>query len=74
MWKSILVVAMLVVFAYVKRYGFRRAIYVLWTGNEHPDWDKLGVDYYLASWEKRNWAKRQQKAPLWPQEEGETTN
>ncbi len=63
MWKSILIVAVLVVVAYVKRHGFRRAAYVLWTGNEHPDWDKLGSDYYLATWEKRGWEKRRKDAP-----------
>jgi hypothetical protein len=70
MWKSIIIVAVLVVFAYVKRHGFRRAAYVLWTGIEHPDWDKLGSDYYLASWEKTDWAKRQRKTP----EGGEVAN
>ena len=23
------------------------------TGAENPDWEKLGGDYFLASWEKR---------------------
>jgi hypothetical protein len=32
---------------------FRRAWYVLRTGNEHPDWEKLGGDYFVASWERR---------------------
>jgi hypothetical protein len=49
----ILVGIAIVVFAYVKRHGFRRAWYILRTGAENPDWEKLGGDYFLASWEKR---------------------
>ena len=49
----ILVAIAIVVFAYVKRHGFRRAWYILRTGAENPDWEKLGGDYFLASWEKR---------------------
>ncbi len=74
MWKSILIVAVLVVFAYVKRHGFRRAIYVLWTGNGQPDWDKLGIDYYLSSREKRDWERGRKNSPQWPAEGRESTN
>ena len=49
----ILVAIAIVVFTYVKRHGFRRAWYILRTGAENPDWEKLGGDYFLASWEKR---------------------
>ncbi len=28
------------------------------TGDEHPDWDKLGADYFIAPWEKRGFAKK----------------
>lgn len=49
----ILVVVVIAILAYVKRHGFRRAWYILRTGAENPDWEKLGGDYFLASWEKR---------------------
>src|SRR2546426_9413692 len=29
------------------------AWYVLRTGDEYPDWEKLGGDYFVASWERR---------------------
>ena len=38
---------------YVLRRNFRRAWYVLRTGDEQPDWEKLGGDYFVADWEKR---------------------
>ncbi len=31
----------------------RRAWYILRTGSENPDWEKLGGDYFIAPWEKR---------------------
>jgi len=48
----ILVAIAIAVFFYVKRHGFRRAWYILRTGAENPDWEKLGGNYFLASWEK----------------------
>jgi hypothetical protein len=54
----ILVAIAIVVFAYVKRHGFRRAWYIIRTGAENPDWEKLGGDYFLASWEKKGSAKK----------------
>jgi hypothetical protein len=33
---------------YFKRHGFRRAWYVLRTGAENPDWEKLGAEYFLG--------------------------
>jgi hypothetical protein len=53
----IVVAIAIAVFAYVKRHGFRRAWYILRTGEENPDWEKLGDDYFLASWEKRHRTK-----------------
>jgi len=53
----ILVTIAIVVFAYVKRHGFRRAWYILRTGAENPDWEKLGGDYFVADWEKRGRTK-----------------
>ena len=53
MFKAIIIVAAACVVAYFLRRNFRRAWYVLRTGDEHPDWEKLGGDYFVASWEKR---------------------
>jgi hypothetical protein len=53
MVKLILWIAGISALAYWKRHGFRRAWYILRTGAENPDWEKLGGDYFLASWEKR---------------------
>jgi len=50
----IFVAIAIVVVAYVKRHGFRRAWYILRTGAENPDWEKLGGDYFIAPWEKRD--------------------
>jgi hypothetical protein len=44
-----LVLAALVVLGYFKRHGFRRAWYVLRTGDEKADWEKLGAEYFLGS-------------------------
>lgn len=49
----ILIVIVIAILAYVKRHGFRRAWYILRTGAENADWEELGGDYFLASWEKR---------------------
>ncbi len=42
-----------VILGYLLRRNFRRAWYVLRTGDEHPDWEKLGGDYFVAGWERR---------------------
>ena len=56
-----------VTFLYVKRHGFRRAWYILRTGAEEPDWEKLGGDYFIAPWERRGMKgsgeKREMKTP-----------
>jgi hypothetical protein len=43
---------------YFLRWNFRRAWYVLRTGDENPDWEKLGGDYFIAPWEKRRFEKK----------------
>ncbi len=53
MFTTIIIVAIVFVVVYFLRRNFRRAWYVLRTGDEHPDGEKLGGDYFLASWEKR---------------------
>jgi len=40
---------------YLLRRNFRRTWYVLRTGDENPDWEKLGGDHYIADWERRFW-------------------
>ena len=53
MFKAIIIVAAACMLVYLLRRNFRRAWYVLRTGDEHPDWEKLGGDYFIASWERR---------------------
>jgi hypothetical protein len=52
-FKLALVALTVAVFCYVKRHGFRRAWYIIRTGAENPDWEKLGFDYFIAPWEKK---------------------
>jgi len=53
MFKTIIIVAVVCVVVYFLRRNFRRVWYALRTGDEHPDWGKLGGDYFVADWEKR---------------------
>jgi len=53
MFKTIIIVAVVCAVVYFLRRNFRRAWYVLCTGNEHADWEKLGGDYFVADWERR---------------------
>jgi len=53
MFKDIIIIAVVCVLAYLLRRNFRRAWYVLRSGDERPDWDKLGADYFVAAWEKQ---------------------
>jgi len=64
----IIIVVALALLGYVLRRNFRRSWHVLHTGDEHPDWEKLGADHYLADWEIRFW-----KLPA-GKKEAETTN
>jgi hypothetical protein len=61
MLKGIVIIAVACVLVYLLRRNFRRAWYVLRTGDEHPDWDKLGADYFVASWEKKRMNRSPQK-------------
>jgi hypothetical protein len=58
MLKGIVIIAVACVLVYLLRSNFRRAWYVLRTGDEHPDWEKLGGDYFIAPWERRGFAKK----------------
>jgi hypothetical protein len=57
MFKAIIIVIVVCVVAYLLRRNCRRAWYVLRIGDENPDWEKLGGDYFVASWEKRRRTK-----------------
>ena len=61
MIKTLLIIAVACVVAYLLRRNFRRAWYVLRTGDEHPDWDKLGSDYFVAPWERKRMNRSLQK-------------
>ncbi len=61
MFKLIVIIAAACLFVYILRRNFRRAWYVLRTGDEHPDWDKLGGDYFVAPWEKKRMNRSPQK-------------
>jgi hypothetical protein len=68
MFKTIIIiVAIVCVVVYLLRRNFRRAWYVLRTGDENPDWEKLGGDYFVADWERRSpknsAVKEEAKAP-----------
>jgi hypothetical protein len=67
MFKAIIIVAVVCVVVYLLRRNFRRAWYVLRTGDDHPDWENLGGDYFVASWEERGpknpAVKEEAKAP-----------
>ena len=67
MFTTIIIFVAIGVLGYVLRRNFRRAWYVLRTGDEHPDWEKLGGDYFVADWEKRGpknpAVKEEAKAP-----------
>jgi hypothetical protein len=45
----------LMLLGYVLRRNFRSAWHVLRTGDDNPDWEKLGGDHYIANWERRFW-------------------
>jgi hypothetical protein len=67
MLKEIIVIAIVCVVVYILRRNCRRAWYVLRTGDENPDWEKLGGDYFVADWERRgpknSAVKEEAKAP-----------
>jgi hypothetical protein len=53
MFKAIIIVAAGCVLPYLLRRTFRRTWYVLRTGHENPDWEKLREDYFIAPWERQ---------------------
>jgi hypothetical protein len=68
MFTTIIIFVAIGVLGYALRRNFRRAWYVLRTGDENPDWEKLGGDYFVADWEKRGSAKKESaKIPELPE-------
>ena len=41
-----IIIAVVIIGAYLLRRNFRRSFYVLWTGDEKPDWDALEREWY----------------------------
>ncbi len=58
MFKTIIIVAIVCVVVYFLRRNFRRAWYVLRTGDEHPDWEKLDGEYFVADWERKRFEQK----------------
>ena len=52
-----IIIAVLVVGGYLLRKNFRRSFYVLWTGDENPDWDALEQKWYGEEREQRKESK-----------------
>lgn len=52
-----IIIAVLVVGGYLLRKNFRRSFYVLWTGDENPDWDALEQKWYGEEGEQRKESK-----------------
>ena len=55
MLSTIIIVIAFLLLGYALRRNFRRFWHVLRTGDENPDWEKLGGDHYLADWERKLW-------------------
>jgi hypothetical protein len=53
MYTIIVIFGSVALVGYFLRWNFRRAWYVLRTGDETHDWEKLGADYFIAPWEKK---------------------
>jgi len=55
---TIIIVVALELLRYVLRRNCRRFWHVLYTGDMEPDWEKLGADYYIASWERKRFEQK----------------
>jgi hypothetical protein len=58
MYTIIVILGVVALVGYFLRWNFRRAWYVLRTGDENADWEKLGADYFIAPWEKRRFEEK----------------
>ena len=38
--------------------GFAGKTGFAWTGDENPDWEKMGADYFIAPWERKRFAQK----------------
>ena len=45
-----IVIVTSIVAVYLLRRNFRRSFYVLWIGDEHPDWDAIYQRWYGEKW------------------------
>ena len=67
MYTIIAILGVVALVGYFLRWNFRRAWYVLRTGDENPDWENLGARYFIAPWEMRRFEKKKAgKAPELP--------
>ena len=58
MLTTIIIVIALALLGYALRWNFRRFWHVLYTGDENPDWEKMGADYFIAPWERKRFAQK----------------
>ena len=57
MYAIIGILGVVVLVGYFLRRNFRRFWHVLCTGDESPDWEKLGADYFIAPWERKRFMR-----------------
>ena len=55
---TIIIVIAVALLGYALRWNFRRFWHVLYTGDESPDWEKLGADYFIAPWERKRFSQK----------------
>ncbi|MGC1649840.1 MAG: hypothetical protein WA741_28780 [Candidatus Sulfotelmatobacter sp.] len=60
-----------VLVGYCLRWNFRRAWYILRTGDEKPDWEKMGADYFIAPWERKRFEEKKAAKAAAPDAVGE---
>ena len=58
MYTIIVILGVVALVGYFLRWNFRRAWYIIRTGAENPDWEKLGRDYFIAPWEKKRFEEK----------------
>jgi hypothetical protein len=59
MYTIMVILGVVVLVGYYLRWNFRRAWYVLRkAGDENPDWEEMGADYFIAPWEKKRFEEK----------------
>ncbi len=58
MYAIMVILCVVVGVGYCLRWNFRRAWYVSLTGDENPDWEKMGADYFIAPRERKRFAEK----------------